>query len=126
MVQSINSWLNWWVQRRFNLFPIFRGYCISSLNLAEIGHSTLKRKKQLMLVRCCLGGCGHNDVAGTGTYSFFLQGLHKSMGKGPYVAQLAVKEKKCPEKEEQRLSGVLQSWCVFHFRKSWTGMFHTI
>ena len=45
VVQSINSWLNWWVQRRFNLFPIFRGYCISSLNLAKIGHSTLKRKK---------------------------------------------------------------------------------
>ena len=30
--------------------PIFRGYCISSVNLAEIRHSTLKRTKPFALV----------------------------------------------------------------------------
>ena len=100
VVQSINSWLNWWVQRRFNLFPIFRGYCISSLNLAEIGHSTLKRKKQLMLV-----DAAWEDVATMmlqeQEHTLFLQGIHKSMGKGPSIAQIAVKEKSAQRKRSK-------------------------
>ena len=47
LVPSLEGWLQWWFARRYNLFPIFRGYCLSSLNLAEIGHSTLKRKKTI-------------------------------------------------------------------------------
>ena len=47
---SVGNWLDWWLARRYNLFPVFRGFCISSLNQAEIGHATLKPLKPLFLV----------------------------------------------------------------------------
>ena len=50
LIPSLESPLNWWLARRYNIFPLFRGYCISSVNMAEIGHSTLKRPKPLALV----------------------------------------------------------------------------
>ena len=50
LVLGLTSPLDWWLARRYNLFPLFRGYCISSVNMAEIGHSTLKRPKPLALV----------------------------------------------------------------------------
>ena len=46
ILPSLQPATEWWFARRYNLFPIFKGYCISSVNLAEIGHSTLKRAKQ--------------------------------------------------------------------------------
>ena len=50
LVPAVEGQVNWWLARRYNLFPIFRGYCLTSLNMAEIGHSTLKKKKPLALV----------------------------------------------------------------------------
>ena len=53
VLPSLEHGVNWWFARRYNLFPVFRGYCICSVNMAEIGHSTLKRKKPLALVDAC-------------------------------------------------------------------------
>ena len=53
VLPSLEHGINWWFARRYNLFPVFRGYCICSVNMAEIGHSTLKRKKPLALVDAC-------------------------------------------------------------------------
>ena len=100
LVPSLEGWLQWWFARRYNLFPIFRGYCLSSVNLAEIGHSTLKRKKQLMLV-----DAAWEDVATMmlqeQEHTAFLQGIHKTMGRGPSIPQLAAREKKDQRKRSR-------------------------
>ena len=110
VVQSINSWLNWWVQRRFNLFPIFKGYCISSLNLAEIGHSHFKEEETIDASGCCMGRCSYNDAAGTITYSFFAV-FTQVHGERAICCTISCERENSPEKEEQRLSRVIQSWC---------------
>ena len=93
LVPSIGNWLQWWSARRYNLFPVFRGYCISSLNLAEIGHSTLKKKKLLMLV-----DASWEDVATmilqNEAHTKFLQGRDYSHGQGPTLQKKAMKSKR--------------------------------
>ena len=85
--------LDWWFDRRYNLFPIFNGYCISSGNLAEIGHSALKRAKPIALV----------DAAWKDTYTMILQEQEHtkfltrrcySSGKGPSAGSIAENEKR--------------------------------
>ena len=100
LVPSLEGWLQWWFASRYNLFPIFGGYCLNSLNLAEIGHSTFKRKKQLMLV-----DAAWEDVPTMmlqeQEHTAFLQVLHKSMGKVPSIPQIAAKEKKDQRKRSR-------------------------
>ena len=90
---SIGPATEWWFARRYNLFPIFRRYCISSVNLAEIGHRTLKRAKPIALV----------DAAWEDTctmilqeqeHTAFLAGRNYSSGKGPTTVALAEKQKR--------------------------------
>ena len=50
LVPAVEGQVKWWLARCYNLFPLFRGDCLTSLNMAEIGHSTLKKKKPLALV----------------------------------------------------------------------------
>ena len=70
------------------------------LTFAEIGHSTLKRKKQLMLV-----DAAWEDVTTVmlqkHEHTAFLQKLHQSMGKGPSIPQIATKEKKHQRKRSR-------------------------
>ena len=64
---------------------------MSSLNLAEIGHSTLKRNRQLFLV-----DAAWEDVCSmiiqVEEFTKFLEGRGKSMGRGPSIASQAAKE----------------------------------
>ena len=79
LTPSIATWLEWWVTRYYHLFPVFRGYCLSSLNLAEIGQSTLKHKKMVMLV-----DAAWEDVATMiqeEEHTKFLRGEHRSYGE---------------------------------------------
>ena len=91
--EDVQSWLGWWVARRFHIFPVFRGYCISSLNLAEIGHSTMKRKRLLMLVDAAWDDVC-TMVLQNEALAKFIEGKQKSYGKGPSVAQTATREKR--------------------------------
>ena len=50
LVPVVEGQVDWWIARRYNIFPIFRGFNLTSLNMAEIGHSPLKKKKPLALV----------------------------------------------------------------------------
>ena len=88
VLPSLTPQINCWFARRYNLFPIFRGYCISSVNLTEIGHSTLKRAKPIALV----------DAAWEDTctmilqeqeHTKFLAGGSLSSGKGPSSGPIA-------------------------------------
>ena len=102
VMPAIRSWINWWDTRRYHLFPVFRGYNISSLNMAEMGHSTLKPNKPIMLV----------DAAWEDTCTMilqeeeltkFLSGCGRSGGKGPHTASVAKTEKKETRKESKIL-----------------------
>ena len=37
VIPPITYWINWWDARRYHLFPVFRGFNISSVNMAEMG-----------------------------------------------------------------------------------------
>ena len=66
---------------------------LSSLNLAEIGHSTLKRNRPLFLV-----DAAWEDVCSMiiqeEEFTKFLEGRGKSMGRGPSTAPQAAKDKR--------------------------------
>ena len=97
VLSCISNWVNWWHARRFHLFPVFRGFSLSSLNLAEIGHSTLKRNRPLFLV-----DAAWEDVCSMTIqeeeFTKFLEGRGKSMGRGPSTASQAAKDKRAQSK----------------------------
>ena len=90
---SVGNWFDWWLARRYNLFPVFRGFCISSLNQAEIGHATLKPLKPLFLV-----DAANEDVSTMmmqeQDMKQFLEGQQRSTGRAPSKAEQAKKEKR--------------------------------
>ena len=77
VLSCISNWVNW--------FPVFRGFSLSSLNLAEIGHSTLKRNSRLFLV-----DAAWEDVCSMiiqeEEFTKFLERRGKSMGREPSTA----------------------------------------
>ena len=93
LLPSLENGVQWWLARRYNLFPVFRGYCIASVNMAEIGHSTLKRKKPLALVDACW-----EDVCTTilqeQEHTQFLAGRGFSFGKGPTQGDKSRRERR--------------------------------
>ena len=92
LVPAVEGQVDWWIARRYNIFPIFRGFCLTSLNMAEIGHSTLKKKKTLALV-----DAAWEDVCTAimqeQEHTAFLAGRVHSSGKGPSSTQLGEKSK---------------------------------
>ena len=103
LVPSLDHGVQWWLARRYNLFPVFRGYCITSVNMAEIGHSTLKRKKPLALVDACW-----EDVCSIilqeQEHTKFLAGRGFSFGKGPTQGESARKENRSQMKRAKDYS----------------------
>ena len=100
LVPCIESGLKWWLARRYNIFPVFRGYRLASVNMAEIGHSTLKRVKPLALVDAAWDGVC-SMVMREQEHTKFLEGRSYSFGKGPSVADVAEKEKKAQRKRSR-------------------------
>ena len=47
----IRTWVHWWNARKFHIVDAFRGFNVGGLNLAEVGHSSMKRKEPLSLVQ---------------------------------------------------------------------------
>ena len=107
LVPAAKGGLQWWLARRYNLFPVFRGYCMASVNLAEIGHSTLKKKKPLTLV-----DAAWEDVCTTilqeQEHSSFLSGGARQ-GKGPTNTLLAMKSKKAQLKRSATYQKAFQN-----------------
>ena len=100
VIPCIESWFKWWDAHRFHLFPVFRGYNISSVNMAEIGHSTLKHNKPIMLVDSCWEDTC-SMVIQEEELQKFLDGVGKSSGKGPTAASLTTREKRSQMKRAQ-------------------------
>ena len=75
------------------MFPVFRGFSLSSLNLAEIGHTTLKRKKPLFLVDAAWEDV-RSMIIQEEEFTKFLAGRGKSVRRGPSTASQAAKDKR--------------------------------
>ena len=88
LVKGVETQVNWWFARKYNLFPIFRGFCLTSLNMAEIGHSTLKKKKPLALVDAAWEDV-YTAILQEQEHTAFLAGRVRSSGKGPTTTQLS-------------------------------------
>ena len=103
LVPAVENGVQWWLARRYNLFPVFRGYCISSVNMAEIGHSTLKRKKPLALVDACWEDVC-TIILQEQEHTKFLAGRGFSLGRGPSQGEFAKKENKGQMKRAREYS----------------------
>ena len=40
---NMHGWGHWWKVRRFHIVPTLRGFDLPCMNLAEVGHSAMKR-----------------------------------------------------------------------------------
>ena len=93
LVPAIQGQVEWWLARRYNIFPVFRGFYLTSLNMAEIGHITLKKKKPLALV-----DAAWEDVCTAimqeQEHTAFLAGRTSASGKGPSATQLEERSKR--------------------------------
>ena len=47
---KFKPFLDWWDTRRYHVFPVFRGFALLGVNLAEIGNAALKRSGKISLV----------------------------------------------------------------------------
>ena len=72
--------------------PLYRGYSISSVNMAEIGHASLKRKKPLYLIDAAWEDVC-SPILQEEEIQKFLEGKGVSSGKGPSTTSNATKEK---------------------------------
>ena len=83
---NILNWWQWWDTRKFHIVPIFRGFNINRLNLAETGHSMLKVKGKMWLsVATCRDACFH--IVQDNKYTAFLENIAKVGGKGPTLLE---------------------------------------
>ena len=82
------------------LFPVFRGFNISSVNMAEMGHSTLKHNKHIMLVDACWEDTC-TMILQEKELSQFLSGYGRSCGKGPTTNEIPRTEKRKQEKKSK-------------------------
>ena len=103
LVPAVEGQVKWWLARCYSLFPLFRGYCLTSLNMAEIEHSTLKKKKPLALV-----DAAWEDVCTAimqeQEHTAFLKGRCRSSGKGSTATQLG----ECAKRDQMGRSGEYQ------------------
>lgn len=100
LCKSISSWIEWWHARRYHLFPVFRGYNLASMNLAEVGNATLARNKKQYLVDAAWEDYFTMLVQNT-EFVNFMQGKGFTHGHGPTQAARAAKERQEQERRGQ-------------------------
>jgi hypothetical protein len=79
---AIESWVRWWEARKYHIVPAYRGAGYKGCNLAEIGHSTLKKRQPMTLLDAvmediCRVKMQDDDVED------FIQQKKPSCGTGP-------------------------------------------
>ena len=68
-VNEIISWSEWWEAWKFHIVPAFRGFCVSGLNLAEVGHAMLKTSHKMWL---SMATQRHMPLHGPGQKTYWL------------------------------------------------------
>ena len=87
LVPAVEGQVKWWLARCYNLFPLFRGYCLTSLNMAEIGHSTLALVDAAWEDVC-------TAIMQEQEHTAFLEGRCRSSGKGPTATEIGESTKR--------------------------------
>ena len=79
---KMEGWWRWWKVRRFHIVPALRGFDLPCMNLAEVGHSSMKRHHPMWLSQAVNDDCIHFLIQDA-NYNKFLNNSDKIRGKGP-------------------------------------------
>ena len=79
---KMEGWWHWWKVRRFHIVPALRGFDLPCMNLAEVGHSSMKRHCPMWLSQAVNDDCIHFLIQDA-NYNKFLNNSDKVRGKGP-------------------------------------------
>ena len=96
IANEIISWWEWWEAWKFHIVPVFRGFCILGLNLAEVGHAMLKTSHKMWLsmathIDICHFMVQDREYTGFQTNSACLR------GRGPTLLETKKKRKRAEE-----------------------------
>jgi hypothetical protein len=84
--EAIQSWIAWWDARKYHVVPAYRDFGYKGCNLAEIGHSTLKKLKNQTLLDAVMFDVCRMKLQDRTTKEF-LANRAKSYGRGPTQLQ---------------------------------------
>ena len=79
---KMEGWWHWWKVRRFHIVPALHGFDLPRMNLAEVGHSSMKRHHPMWLSQMVNDDCIHFLIQ-EANYNKFLNNSDKVRGKGP-------------------------------------------
>ena len=79
---KMEGWWRWWKVRRFHIVPALRGFDLPHMNLAEVGHSSMKRHRPMWLSQVVNDDCIHFLIQ-EANYNKFLNNSDKVRRKGP-------------------------------------------
>ena len=79
---KMEGWWRWWKVRRFHIVPALHGFDLPRMNLAEVGHSSMKRHRPMWLSQVVNDDCIHFLIQ-EANYNKFLNNSDKVRGKGP-------------------------------------------
>ena len=88
---NIGNWWDWWHTRRFHIVPAYRGFNLPGINLAEIGHSTMRVPVLMSLAVAAWHDMCTMMLQDT-EYDAFINNKAKVSGKGLNLKQRRQKE----------------------------------
>jgi hypothetical protein len=104
---EIIKWFDWWDLRRYHLFPAFRGYMLTNVNMAEAGQSGMTTDKPQMIL-----DAAYDDTSYMVAQDFevikFQGGQGKSSGKGPSQQQVLYRDHESQRKRVKEYIEVLK------------------
>ena len=93
-INNLESWLEWWHDRRRHIFRAFKPFDVPNTNLAEIGHAWLARTTgcRVTLLRACKDDV-INAIRQDKRIGMLVNGESK-LGRGPSQQEMAEKSRK--------------------------------
>ena len=79
---KMEGWWHWWKVRRLHIVTALHGFGLPCMNLAEVGHSSMKRHRLMWLSQAVNDDCIH-FLFQEANYNKFLNNSDKVRGKGP-------------------------------------------
>ena len=105
---NLLDWFLWWDERWLHIVPAFRGFNLSSTNLAESGQSGMKplTRKKMKLV-----DAAYKDVAQImwqdEQYKAYIGNILKEIGRGLNIRQIQERDRRSQEERAKRYSQAL-------------------
>ena len=105
---KIMSWWNWWKVRRIHLVPALCQFGWTGTNWAEIGHASMKTKRQLWLSYATYIDVCHM-IMQDNEYVSFLKNKGKTVGRGPSTVRMQRKEIEAEDRFMEQALDALES-----------------